>query len=158
MATFQVLTDLPQADQAEIARIQAIASAQRNSVETAFLANRSDYLYNQVILRDGDSNITIAQGRTLPSGLSGFAVGATFINSSTGAIFKNIGTTSSCSFACFALQGDGAPVDYTDGDPVATGEGYASKGAIYTDYTNGNIYKNTGTVEQPTWVQIALVA
>jgi hypothetical protein len=49
------------------------------------------------------------------------------------------------------LEGDGVPVDYTDGDPVATGEGFAGKGSLYTDYTNGTKYTNTGTKAEPVW-------
>ena len=102
MATFQVKTDLPQATQAEIDRISAIASAQRSTPEANFLTARSDYLYNQILLKDGDLNISIAQGRTLPTGLSGFAVGAYFIksNATTGenSNYQNVGTTSSASW------------------------------------------------------------
>lgn len=43
------------------------------------------------------------------------------------------------------FSGDGVPVDYTDGDPAATGEGVAEIGARYTDYING------GTKAQPVW-------
>jgi hypothetical protein len=49
------------------------------------------------------------------------------------------------------LTGDGAPVDYTDGDPAATGEGAAGKGSLYTDYTNGKLYVNGGTKAEPAW-------
>ena len=102
MATFQVKTDLPQATQSEIDRISAIASAQRSTPEANFLTARSDYLYNQILLKDGDLNISIAQGRTLPTGLSGFAVGAYFIksNATTGenSNYQNVGTTSSASW------------------------------------------------------------
>lgn len=49
------------------------------------------------------------------------------------------------------LSGDGAPVDYTDGDPPATGEGVAEIGARYTDTTNGKLYLNGGTQAQPVW-------
>ncbi len=49
------------------------------------------------------------------------------------------------------LSGDGAPVDYTDGDPEATGEGTAGIGSIYVDYTNGKLYVNGGTKAEPLW-------
>lgn len=49
------------------------------------------------------------------------------------------------------FAGDGAPVDYTDGDPAATGEGVAEIGARYTDITNGKLYLNGGTKAQPVW-------
>lgn len=102
MATFQVLTDLPQTTQAEIARISAIASAQRSTPEANFLTARSDYLYNQILLKDGDLNIMIAQGRTLPTGLSGFSLGAFFIKSNTttgeNTTYKNLGSTTSATW------------------------------------------------------------
>jgi hypothetical protein len=49
------------------------------------------------------------------------------------------------------LTGAGAPVDYTDGDPAATGEGTAGIGSIYTDSTNGKLYINGGTKAEPVW-------
>lgn len=49
------------------------------------------------------------------------------------------------------LTGSGVPVDYTDGDPAATGEATAGKGSLYTDYTNGKLYINGGTKAQPVW-------
>jgi len=49
------------------------------------------------------------------------------------------------------MSGAGAPVDYTDGDPVATGEGTASIGSVYSDVTNGKLYVNGGTKAQPVW-------
>ena len=47
--------------------------------------------------------------------------------------------------------GDGAPVDYTDGTPPATGEGEAVIGSLYIDYTNGKLYINGGTMAEPVW-------
>jgi hypothetical protein len=54
--------------------------------------------------------------------------------------------------------GAGVPVSYTDGDPVATGEGVAGIGSRYTNLTSGTLYLNTGTRAQPTWTQLAPVA
>lgn len=45
----------------------------------------------------------------------------------------------------------GAPVDYTDGDPVATGEGEAGIGSLYINTTNGKHYVQGGTKAQPVW-------
>lgn len=53
------------------------------------------------------------------------------------------------------LSGAGAPVDYTDGDPPATGEGTAPKGAIYSDTSGGNVYRNSGTQAEPVWTMLA---
>lgn len=52
-------------------------------------------------------------------------------------------------------RGAGAPVDYTDGDPPATGEGVAAPCSLYIDTDGKAIYMNTGTQAQPTWSQLA---
>ncbi len=49
----------------------------------------------------------------------------------------------------------GAPVDYTDGTPPATGEGTAVKGALYIDTINGFVYRNSGTQAHPAWTKLA---
>lgn len=49
------------------------------------------------------------------------------------------------------IVGAGAPVDYTDGTPPATGEGVAGIGSRYTDVTNGKLYIQGGTKAQPVW-------
>lgn len=49
------------------------------------------------------------------------------------------------------ITGSGAPVDYTDGTPPATGEGYAEKGSIYIRIDTGKLYVNGGTKAQPLW-------
>lgn len=49
------------------------------------------------------------------------------------------------------LSGEGAPVDYTDGDPAATGEGVAGPGSEYVNRTNGKHYYNGGTKAEPLW-------
>jgi hypothetical protein len=54
--------------------------------------------------------------------------------------------------------GSGAPVDYTDGDPVATGQDTAGIGSRYTDIAAGTLYINTGTRGAPVWTQLAPVA
>jgi hypothetical protein len=45
----------------------------------------------------------------------------------------------------------GAPVDYTDGDPPATGQGFAGVGSLCVDTTNAALYINTGTKAEPAW-------
>lgn len=45
----------------------------------------------------------------------------------------------------------GAPVDYTDGDPVATGEGEAGIGSLCTRLDTGKLYVNGGTQAEPLW-------
>lgn len=49
------------------------------------------------------------------------------------------------------ITGAGVPVDYTDGTPAATGEGYAAIGSLYIDTTAGKVYVNGGTKAQPLW-------
>ena len=56
------------------------------------------------------------------------------------------------------MQGAGVPVDYTDGDPAATGEGVAGPGSQYTDYTNANLYINGGTAAEPVWKLVTRAA
>lgn len=56
------------------------------------------------------------------------------------------------------LVGAGAPVDYTDGTPPATGEGLAGPGSRYTDVTGKVLYLNTGTKAQPAWTALAFEA
>lgn len=54
--------------------------------------------------------------------------------------------------------GAGAPVDYTDGDPAATGEAEAGIGSIYVDTTNGKLYVNGGTKAEPIWKLVTSAA
>lgn len=53
---------------------------------------------------------------------------------------------------------DGAPVDYTDGTPPATGEAEAGIGSLCMDYTNGKLYINGGTKAQPIWKLVTSAA
>lgn len=114
MARFQILSDLPQATQDEIARVSAIASAQRTSVESAFLTSRADYLYNEILSENAAGDITRAAGRTLPVGLSGFAVNAEFnLLDANGAYFtvaRNIGSTTEAAWFTETFA-EGAPAD-----------------------------------------------
>lgn len=52
----------------------------------------------------------------------------------------------------------GAPVDYTDGTPPATGEAVAEIGSLCTDHTNGKLYINGGTKAQPIWKLVTSAA
>lgn len=56
------------------------------------------------------------------------------------------------------ISGAGVPVDYTDGDPVATGDGVSPKGGLYLDTTNGLVYRNSGSAAHPAWTALASVA
>jgi hypothetical protein len=57
--------------------------------------------------------------------------------------------------AVLHLYGSGAPVDYTDGTPPATGEGVAPAGALYSDTTSGFVYRNSGSQAEPIWTKLA---
>lgn len=91
--------------------------------------------------------------------------GITYTNTGTQAVPVWTGNVSTATFGATAgivnglaalhLYGAGVPVDYTDGDPVATGEGTSPKGAIYSDTTNGFVYRNSGTQAQPIWTKLA---
>lgn len=54
--------------------------------------------------------------------------------------------------------GSDAPVDYTDGDPAATGEAEAGIGSIYIRTSNGKQYQNGGTKAQPIWKLVTSAA
>jgi hypothetical protein len=45
------------------------------------------------------------------------------------------------------LEGDGAPTSGASG----TGDNFAGKGSLYTDYTNGNLYIQAGAITAPSW-------
>ena len=53
------------------------------------------------------------------------------------------------------ISGAGAPVDYTDGDPVASGQDVSPPGGLYIDITNAVVYRNDGTAAEPAWVALA---
>ena len=43
-------------------------------------------------------------------------------------------------------------IGFTDGAPTG-GTGWVGKGTVMVDYTNGDIYMNTGTAASPTWTK-----
>lgn len=158
--TFKTKSSLPIATQQEIERILAIDSGQRTSSEADFLTSLAPYLTNEIILAKADGSIVIAEGSEVPSGAEGFIKGAEFIKTDvTGLVitFKNIGDKTSAVWLA-SIEGEGVPVDYTDGDPVATGQDYAIVGSRYTDILTGTIYINTGTSAEPVWEALAFVA
>jgi hypothetical protein len=67
--------------------------------------------------------------------------------------------------AKFNVHGDvwiyataGAPVDYTDGDPAATGEAEAGIGSLCVRLDTGKWYTNGGTKAQPVWKLVTSAA
>ena len=59
--------------------------------------------------------------------------------------------------ATLLISGAGIPVNYTDGDPVATGQDVSPPGGIYIDTTNAVVYKNAGTAAEPVWTELGAV-
>jgi hypothetical protein len=53
-------------------------------------------------MRDQYGNISLTFGTAAPSGKPGYTVGCIFVNTSTGAISTNTGTTSSCTFTALS--------------------------------------------------------
>lgn len=51
------------------------------------------------------------------------------------------------------LPGEGIILASLKAAPTASAAGYA-KGCVFIDRTNGNVYKNTGTVTSATWTAI----
>lgn len=68
-----------------------------------------------VIERDADGNVTKARGITVPSGVAGYALECEFVDTDktagTHKLYRNIGTTSSCTFD---LVGEVGAADITD--------------------------------------------
>lgn len=158
--TFKTKNTLPYATQKEMERILAISSAQRTTVEANFLTSLAPYVTNEIILSNASGEIVTASGSEVPTGASGFIKGATFVKTDVSGViitFKNIGTITSAVWLA-TIEGTDAPVSYTDGDPVATGQDYAIVGSRYTDIVTGTIYINTGTSAEPVWEALAFVA
>ncbi|MEM5785005.1 MAG: hypothetical protein QW469_00500 [Candidatus Aenigmatarchaeota archaeon] len=65
-------------------------------VGTNFFTPKSSTI--EVALTDNDGNAILAKGSSVPSAVSGYAKGCIFINTTTGKIYQNTGTNSSCSF------------------------------------------------------------
>ena len=126
---------------------------------------------------DDGSGVVTAMARTALEGGAGTGIGsalpgALYLRTGTGVVYRNSGTTAAPTWttevqsgyatssstvntlAALHLYGAGVPVDYTDGSPPATGEGTSPKGAIYSDTTNGFVYRNSGTQAQPLWTKL----
>jgi hypothetical protein len=126
---------------------------------------------------DDGSGIVTEMARTHLADGAGTAIGeaspgALYVNTDAATVYRNSGTrlapvwtievqsgyaaaaSTVNALAALHLYGAGVPVDYTDGDPAATGEGTSPKGALYSDTTNGLVYRNSGTQAQPIWTRL----
>lgn len=136
MTTFTTFDDLPVEVKQNIRRIQDIASAQRTTAEAAVLTANDDAINNEVIQRNDADEIVIAQGKTLPTGYSGFAKGAIFIKynaaDGTRGTYINNGTNTD---AAWSLAGAGLVLvgEYT------TAGGGAAEAATITGAVAGDM-------------------
>jgi hypothetical protein len=110
---------------------------------------------------DGSGIVTAIAATALENGAgTGIGValpGALLLDITGGKQYRNVGTQAAPAWVSpddLHLYGAGAPVDYTDGSPPATGEGTAYPGALYSDITNANVYRNDGSRAEPVWVQL----
>lgn len=78
------------------------------------------------------------------------------VNESGVALFTSNGLVIGGDVRFYVL--DGAPVDYTDGTPPATGEGEAGIGSLAVRTDTGKWYTNGGTKAQPIWKLITSAA
>lgn len=113
-----------------------------------------------MVLTGAGAPVDYTDGDPAATGEGWAAPGALYVDTTNKKLYINHGTAAqplwrivlnATTAGEFFFSGAGAPVDYTDGDPAATGEGVASKGAIYSDVTNGKLYVNGGTMAQPIW-------
>lgn len=157
---------------------EIVAAVNANPAAAAVVA-ASLYTADSGSADDGSGVVTAMPIAVLTGGSGSFInealPGAWCIDYTNGATYTNTGTkaapvwTASVTTAAYAatssivnglaamhLYGAGAPVNYTDGDPPATGEGTAPTGALYSDTTSGTgrVYRNSGTQAQPTWTMM----
>lgn len=74
---------------------------------------------------------------------------ALLVNSSGVSLFQSDGMVIAGDVRIYVTAG--APVDYTDGDPAATGQGEAGIGSLCVRADTGKWYTNGGTKAQPLW-------
>lgn len=107
MATFELKSQLPKADQDELDRISALSAAARTTQEANFLAAYLRYVTNRVMRYDvvvgptaqnpspqtSTQYIVEAEGNSLPTSYEGFKKGAFFwkLNRDGANLFINVG-------------------------------------------------------------------
>lgn len=50
------------------------------------------------LLKNGDGKLIMASGALVPSAVAGYAIGCLFVKTDNGAMYRNTGTTASCTF------------------------------------------------------------
>jgi hypothetical protein len=132
-------------------RIDTGAAIVREDADAMELLRRHPDVYTSVD-PTADDTPTTEYGldlKTVPAGTSGDArLGLTVTKADIRFVTGDI-----CE-----IVGEGAPVDYTDGSPPATGEGFAGVMSRYTDITGKKLYVNTGTLAEPAWTELTQVA
>lgn len=138
MATFELFNDLPVAIKQDIRRIQAKASADRTTAEAAVLTNYDAYLTNEALEYNAANEITRAQGKTVPTGYSGFAKGATFIEydaaDTVRGVYVNQGTTTTALWEQVGGEQNEARTATADG----TGTGQISANTRHVTVTSAD--------------------
>ena len=81
-----------------------------------------------------------------------------YVDTSTATSAAAVAQLAGVSADVLFYSGAGAPVDYTDGTPPATGEAVAEIGSLYMDETNGKLYINGGTKAEPVWKLVTSAA
>lgn len=105
--------------------------------------------------QSGDSGaLELVAGDNLTASLVESAAGEVEVTLAVDPVFTEITADAATIADVSLLSGAGAPVDYTDGDPAATGEGTAGIGSLYVDTTAGELYINTGTQAEPAWTLV----
>jgi len=152
MAVFLLKSDLPIETQKKIDALEAISAANRTTTQQAFLDALLPYLTNVVLSVDKDAYITAASGLSVPTGLSGFAKGATFIKTdATGnGMYMNTGdaTTSAWDLVDQATTtniDDGAVTIPKLGANVVLGNTHE----YYVDGSRIDTYAATGNILTP---------
>lgn len=102
MTTFETFNDLPVEVKQNVRRIQALSSGERTTAEAAVLTALAAVLSNEILEKNAAGEIIRAQGITVPTGLSGFAKSATFMDTDvaagTQALYENTGDTTTAAW------------------------------------------------------------
>jgi len=150
MAKFLIKSDLPISDQRKIDAIESISSAERTVNQEAYLTALAPYRTNLIISVGDDALINCASGLTVPTGVSGFRKGATFIktDAATNGQYINVGDSTTSSWVLVVgtetvrifsgAATDAAGIFAEVGGVDATGSLYMSTaGTLWSQVANG---------------------